>query len=48
LVKNAGLPLESNKKDLAIKPVHEGREDQFEHINQKASTQMKLGVSTTS
>jgi hypothetical protein len=43
LLKMRGYSLQSNKKDLAIKPSHVDRDAQFEYINQKAKNYMEIG-----
>jgi transposase len=44
LLKMQGYSLQSNKKDLAIKPSHIDRDAQFEYINRKAKNFMEMGV----
>jgi transposase len=43
LLKTQGYSLQSNKKDLAIKPSHIDRDAQFEYINNKAKEYMAIG-----
>ena len=44
MLKKLGYSLQSNKKDLAVKPSHPDRNEQFEYINKTALEQMKTGV----
>ncbi|GHU21094.1 hypothetical protein FACS189475_10310 [Betaproteobacteria bacterium] len=43
LLKMQGYSLQSNKKELAMKPSHVDRDAQFEHINQKAKSYLERG-----
>jgi hypothetical protein len=43
ILKAQGYSLQSNKKDLAIKPSHPDRDAQFEYINRAAREQMDAG-----
>lgn len=43
MLKKLGYSLQSNKKDLAIKPSHPDRNAQFEHINKTALEYMQAG-----
>ena len=43
MLKKLGYSLQSNKKDLAIKPSHPDRNAQFEYINKKAQEYMAAG-----
>ena len=43
MLKKLGYTLQSNKKDLAIKPSHPDRNEQFEYINKTAKEQMAAG-----
>ena len=43
MLKRLGYSLQCNKKDLAVKPSHPDRNEQFEYINKTALEQMKTG-----
>ena len=43
MLKEQGYSLQSNRKDLAIKPSHPDRDAQFKHINKTAIEQMEAG-----
>lgn len=43
MLKEQGYSLQSNRKDLAIKPSHPDRDAQFKYINKTAIEQMKAG-----
>ena len=43
MLKKSGYSLQSNKKELAIKPSHPDRNAQFEHINKTALEYMQAG-----
>jgi len=44
ILKSQGYTLQSNRKELAIKPSHPDRNAQFEHINETAKECMKSGI----